>query len=403
MDFVAAIRSEADNFSSPHSVATVESSFYAEYKPIVSIGDSDSKVEFQIIGSPNHYLDLSDSFLYIRLQLIADGKKIAANEDVSSVNNLLHSLFSKVDVYFNNQIVGSSGNNYAYKAYLESLLSFEKNYINSQGQCPLFCIDTDGNKLTIDNEDHEYRKSLLAKSAQLEFIDKLRVDIFNQPKYLINDVDVNVSLTRSINEFVVKYKPDPLKTDISPVIKLMVASLFVRKQVLYPSLIHSHQKLLENGQRARYATKKTEVKFFTVPQGNTSFIEENVFLGTIPNRMVIGFVESSSFNGSYAENLFRFNHFGACYLSVCVNEIPTTIKPLNSDFEKKMYLQAYYMLFTSLGLNSKNHGLLIDRESFKNGSTLFAYDLTAMDKADSNLWISKKVVQLKLSVIFKKL
>ena len=245
----------------------------------------------------------------------------------------------------------------------------------------------------------QYRKSLLAKSAQLELIDKLRVDIFNQPKYLINDVDVNVSLTRSINEFVVKYKPDPLKTAILPVIKLLDASLFVRKQVLYPSLILSHQKLLENGQRAKYATKKTEV---TVPQGNTSFIEENVFLGTVPNRMVIGFVESSSFNGSYAENPFKFNHFGACYLSVCVNGIPTPIKPLNLDFEKNMYLQAYYMLFTSLGLNSKNHGLLIDRESFKNGSTLFAYDLTAMDKADPNLWISKKSGSVKIECHFKK-
>ena len=246
MDFIAAIRSEADGFSSPHTDATVESSFYAEYKPIVSIGDSDSKVEFQIIGSPNIYLDLSDSFLYIKLQLLADRKKIAADKDVSSANNLLHSLFSKVDVHFNNRIVGSSGNNYAYKAYLESLLSFE-NYINSQGECPLFCIDTDGNKLTIENEGHEYRKSLLAKSAQLELIDKLRVDIFNQPKYLINDVDVNFSLTRSMNEFLVKYKPDPLKTAISSVIKLLDANLFVRKQVLNPSLILSHQKLLENG------------------------------------------------------------------------------------------------------------------------------------------------------------
>jgi hypothetical protein len=52
------IRSQVDLFSMPPTDTTVQSSFYAEYKPLVNIQDNDSKIEFRVIGNSEQYLDL---------------------------------------------------------------------------------------------------------------------------------------------------------------------------------------------------------------------------------------------------------------------------------------------------------------------------------------------------------
>ena len=45
---------------------------------------------------------------------------------VGPTNLLLNSLFSQVDVFFNDKLISSSSNTYAYRAYLETLLNYGK-------------------------------------------------------------------------------------------------------------------------------------------------------------------------------------------------------------------------------------------------------------------------------------
>ncbi len=116
------IRGEAHLFTIPPTDTTVESSFFAEYKPIVNIQDSDAKIEFRLSGSSTQYIDLYDQFVYLYVD--HEGQSLLVDADVSTANNFMHSLFSQVDVYINNQLISSSNNCYAYKAYIENLFSF---------------------------------------------------------------------------------------------------------------------------------------------------------------------------------------------------------------------------------------------------------------------------------------
>ena len=51
----------------------------------------------------------------------------ATHADISNigqVNNFMHSLFSQVDVSFNQKLVTPPSNSYAYRAYIENLLNY---------------------------------------------------------------------------------------------------------------------------------------------------------------------------------------------------------------------------------------------------------------------------------------
>ena len=42
-----------------------------EYQPLINVRDATAKIEFKIPGGGNHYLDLSDNFLYLLVKVVA--------------------------------------------------------------------------------------------------------------------------------------------------------------------------------------------------------------------------------------------------------------------------------------------------------------------------------------------
>lgn len=383
-DSPAAIRGEVDLFSLPATDTTCDYSMYAEYQPVVNIQDCDSRVDFKIIANAQHYLDLHDSFLYLKVQVVnKNGTNLAADAKVSTVNCFLHALFSQLDIYFNSQLVSTSNNAYPYRAYIETLLSYGNDYKHSQGGCFLFYPDT---KVANDNtnEGYKIRKEFIAKSENVEMIDRLRFDLATQHRYILNDINVTISLTKSPDSFSLigeagsEYK-----------VKILKASFFVRKQVLYPSIILAHQRLLEKGEVAKYPYKKTDIKYFTIPQGNSSAVEENIFSSSIPSRIILGFVASSSFNGDITKNPFLFGHNNVTNVGISINNVAIPIHPLQLNFNQEEYLLAYYLLFTATGIAGQDNGLHFDRRQYKDLYALFSFDIIQAANNNSLLTLDK--------------
>lgn len=391
-DSVPTIQDQVALFSELPTNTTIENSFYVEYKPSTSIQDSDSKIEFKISGNANHYIDLADSFLYLKLKITDDeGNDIAANENVSTANNLLHSLFSQCDVFVNDQLISHSNNCYGYKAYIETLLSYGSDYFRSQGACPLFIKDTNGCDTDATNAGYTGRKAFILPTKPVELCDRLRFDLCSQERYLINNTNVTISLTRARNSFCLFYHPPANNAEelLEPKVKLLDASFFVRKQIPYPSIVLSHQRLLDAGKNCKYFYKASDVKYFTIASGNQTFIEENVFSGKLPSRIVVGLVAGSAFTGSYLHNPYKFDHFSLNYVSVAVNNVPIPTKPLSVDFKNNQALLPYYLLFSGLGIKSQDAGLIFDRAEYCNGNCLMAFDLDQTSMQGSTLSLEK--------------
>lgn len=159
------IRSQVDLFSCPPTDTTVENSFYAEYKPTVNVSDSNAKLEFRIVGNLSHYIDLSDHFLYVKFKVIAEnGNDLADDDEISTANLTLHSMFSQVDVFLSNQLITEGNSSYGYKAIIESLLSFGPDYNDSQGASALFYKDTAKAQNDSDNTGYANRKEHVKES-----------------------------------------------------------------------------------------------------------------------------------------------------------------------------------------------------------------------------------------------
>jgi len=396
------IRSEADLFTVPPIDTTVEKTFFAEYKPTVNIRDCDAKLEFRIVGNSNQYLDFAESFFYCVVKVYQeDGKNLPKDVNVGTTNLFMHSLFSQCEVYVSNELVSTSNNCYAYKAYLETLLSHGRDCLDTQGMCTLFFPDTDGGLITNNIGGLVKRKNAIKESKHVELAGRLKFDLAHQNRYILNDTDVIISLTRNKDEFALKTWIDTKDPQIKPTVQFLDASLFVRKHELYPSIIVEHQKLLQT-QNAIYPIKKSGVKFCMIPAGNSTFIEENLFnTRKLPNRIVVGLVKSKAFNGDFENNPFRFEDFDMSYLSLSVNGYPMPIKPLTIDFSNSKSLLPYYLLFSGLQISNEDHGLALNYDDFKNGSTLFVFDLQGPCSEDAPA-TPQKDGSIKLEINFSK-
>ena len=385
------ISSQADLFSMPITDTTVSHSAYETYKPLNNTNDSNSKLEFRIVGNSEQYIDLSDSFLHLQLQVVNHDGDLVTDQDISLANNVLHSLFSDIQLFSNSKLVSSCNNCYPYKSYIEKVLSYGNGYFNGQGMCPGFIPDTTNFIVDASNEGYKKRTAMIADSKRFELIDRLHLSLCSQPRFLLNDMDLTLALTRSSDAFVImgkNYKRGTDQKTIAARVKILDATFYVRKQTLYPSIILAHQKLLECGKRALYPVSEGNVKFFTIPSGNQSFIVENAFPSIVPTRIVLGFVTNAAFNGAYLKNPFKFALCDVNYMNITVNNISAPMPPLNIETSVKS-LMPYWMVFSSLGIIGQNQGCIIDRDNFSEGYGLFTFDLQKCSSTDDSLVLER--------------
>ena len=373
-------KSELDLFSVPPTQTAITKGQWVQFNPLTNIVDSDS-TEFNVTGSTESYLDLASTLLNVKARITnSNGTDLGADVPVAPVNLFLHSLFSDVEVTMNDKLISSSSKTYPYRALLETLLTYGPSAKTSHLTGALFYKDTAGkmeaNDPTSDdnvNKGLKKRYELTRESRLIDMVGLIHGDIFFQDRLLLNGISLKLTFHRSKNSFCL-LTPFP---DNNYRVQIVEASLYVRKVSVSPAVSLSHSKSLLS-LTAKYPLRRVEVKTFSIPQGNQSFTRENLFLGHIPKRVVIGLVDNVSFNGDYRRNPFNFKHYGLNYLGLYVDNEQTPWRPLQPKFSGKddAYMMAYQTLFSGTNTLFQDTGNHIDREDYETGYSLFAFDLS---------------------------
>ncbi|XP_041460945.1 uncharacterized protein F54H12.2-like [Lytechinus variegatus] len=139
-----------------------------------------------------------------------------------------------------------------------------------------------------------------------------------------------------------------------------------------------HAKTMEKI-TAKYPLNKVDVKAFSLPAGSMSINKDNLFLGQLPNRIIVGFVDTDAYNGIYTKNPYNFKHLNLNFISITVDSETVPMRPLRPNFKEgtgQNYIHAYNSLFMGTNRLFTDKGLDIDREEYIGGYTLFAFDLT---------------------------
>jgi hypothetical protein len=371
-------KSELDLFSVPPTQTSIESGAYVEYNPISTISQG-TPIEFSITGAGQDYLDLSNTQLYVRAAVVkANNEPIDAGDHVGPINLLLHSLFSEIDITLNDTLVTSSNNTYAYRSYLETVLSFSSAAKTSQLTSALYYKDVanafeDSNPHDDagTNTGFKKRSALTEDGRVVDMLGSIHSDLFFQERFLPNDVNIKMRLVRNKDAFCL----------MSPTagaaykVRILDCKLYVRKVKLSPSVFLAHAKALELG-NLKFPIRRAICKTFTIPRGNLDATQESLFTGQIPTRLVIGCVDNDSFNGSYTKNPFNFKHMNLSQIKVFLDGQQQSVKPLEINFTNGQYINAYASLFMGTGKWMRDEGNQIAREDFAGGYALYAFDLT---------------------------
>jgi hypothetical protein len=78
----------------------------------------------------------------------------------------------------------------------------------------------------------------------------------------------------------------------------------------------------------KYPIRRVEVKVDTVPRGNMNYVQDNMFLGQLPKRLVIGCVDSDTLNWTITKIPFDCK-INFVELNVDGRQIPA--KPFKQD------------------------------------------------------------------------
>lgn len=354
------VKSELELFHLPGTQTVIQSGQWVEFHPLSNVFDG-GPVEFHVSGSGDDYIDLSQTQLYVKAKILKnDNTTIGKDDKIGPVNLFLHSLFSQVDITLNDRPVSNSSNTYPYRSYIETLLSHGYDSKTSQLTAELFYKDSENGLEKIT----EFFK----ESRTVDMIGCIHSDLFHQERLLLNLVDLKIKLVRSKPEFCLLGKAG-FKVVLDHV------SLLIRKVRVSPGVILGHARALEKG-TAKYPINRVLCKVYSIPKGNMSIVQDNVFVGQMPKRIIVGCVDNEAFHGSYAKSPFEFNHFDLNFIGTYVDGQPMPHNPLEINFAQKNYIRAYQSLFLGTEKMGEDRGIYISREEYPNGYALYAFDLS---------------------------
>ena len=231
---------------------------------------------------------------YVMRKLLRYAKKVLCYAAIITLCVVI-TLCGVTDVYLNDTLVTPSSNTYPFRAYVDNVLSYGDEAKNTQLISQLWHKDTAGHMdaTNVDggNTGLVDRRRYIAESRFIEMMGRLHVDLFIQDRFLLSGVSVKIRVIRS------KYAFSLMASGQNPEYKVNTvdAVLFAPKAVLSPTVQMTLIKALEKG-TAKYPIRPVDCKVYSMPQGAMSHTHDNVFLGTLPKRLIMWCIENDAYN-----------------------------------------------------------------------------------------------------------
>ena len=365
---------EMSIFEPAPSDTAVYSREWIQFRPSNQITEG-SAIEFSIAQQSAAYMDLKRSILNIKFRLVDENNApLDTNVVAGPVNLTLHSLFSQVDFALQQNSVSHLGTTYPYKAYIDTILNTNEmeqhNILTSQ----LFYKDVknhdDNDAKTGSNLGlfKRYKRTQGGKIIDLE--GPILLDLFQQNRLIVNGVSLSLKLWPSRNSF-------SLITDILlPNIKVQIVDACFKLCIHRPNsaVLVAHSEMMKKELRPTYPYFRSDIKVASIPTGQYNFSVDDLYLGLVPNRFIVGLVSSSSYSGNYGTSPFNFKHYDCNSMGLFIDGQSYPSKPLRPDYANENYVDCYRTLTTF------RQDVNITRDEYKMGYALYVFDINPFIK-----------------------
>ena len=367
--------------------------------PISPFTTGINPVDFQI-DPQEDFVDLSHSYFEIQWNTKkSDGNNTANTDRTYFVNNLAHSLFKQISVRLNGTLISPQTDTYAYKAYLETLLNYNRDdgetilapqcwnnvvnipdgmTANQQDQTnAAFAALDDNNKATIKAFQKEVEQFSGGVTKVLSFVP--HIEVFHLSKLLIPGVQISIKLYFNSPDFwsfrwtgatALRLQEQDIK------LKLYICQVKVNDNV-YRELMSG----VESGrQMVAYPTVRSEIRTYNIQNDTRHYEINNPFHNRLPNMVIVGLVESTAFNGDIEKYPYSFKSFNLSSITQLVRgeSYPYEVLDLVHN-STSTDLRGYRQFLQATGCLCKSRGNMVRAEDWGKGKkcTLFVYENVA--------------------------
>ena len=334
------------------------------------------------INSDQYYIELDKTELDIKFKVQkhddADNLvNLTADDNVGIINYPGACLFKDIEVVLQGEKISVYAGNYAHRAMMETLLSFSDAAQNTWMQSALFYKDTAEQMDITDakdgaNDGLKKRAAFIAGSKIVEIRSKLHLDLFQQPKPLVNNMRMTLKFEKNNHKFLFMSNVD--KAHYEAVIQSM--SLRIRKVKMSDSVMK------ENANASiPYPLHRVCMQEFTIGK-DLQKKSQTLHNGRLPKKIVLGLINNSAGVGSYKYNPFNFQHFNVSDIDLRKNGNTVNGYPLKFNFKVDHYNDGYWSLCRAMDKRFRDEGFLISRKDYKGGYALYAFDISPSQCGD---------------------
>jgi hypothetical protein len=217
------------------------------------------------------------------------------------------------------------------------------------------------------------RETWMATNATRVFMGRPHLDLFHQPKLIPPNVDLKFRFVPQKPEYVLI--TTAANADKKYKFEIISARLYLLTKEVSPSLILAHEKLLDEGPY-RIPFNKITSKVINIPTGMNNFEADNIYMGTLPDKIIMVLIPNTNMSGTYGTNPFNFHHANVNYLALKVNGEMAPTTPFQPNFAGKEYIKEYYKVLEALNYDIGPNCWDLTPEEWANGYNIWAFKIT---------------------------
>ena len=283
------------------------------YEEIVTAQTPDAnQVEFRFEGPLNEasatVVDTQNIYLELEGSLSAAP---TAGKVPTTVNQLMHSLWSNVEVLMQGTQVSTANGLYAHKAMVETDLSHPSQCKEGLLGCIGYEFEENPNEVT--SAAFTNRTDKLTDGAKIHLFGALSIDVFGTEKFLLPGVETTVKLTRCGKEFIMIETGD---VDKGLTFKIDKARLHVRMLTLKQDRWLAIASSMRKGLQARYNYSENLLKSYSISKGSVEATFDDIFNRQPVSKLYIAMNLERNFMGEVGSNPFCYRKFGLSKVTI---------------------------------------------------------------------------------------
>ena len=338
-----------------------------------SVLQDNGPFDFIIPSDGQDFTDLPFTRLEGCIEILNLAGVTLTETDINAYVNLLpQSLFKQIEVSVNNtQIADLSTPTYAFKSYIETVLTYPKDAKETTLLLEHFNKDTleKENIFTLLNSISFNKRNQFAKKGKIYFSMLLHIDFFHSTKLLLPGCEIKLKFIRNSDTFSL------LGDTLQAKIKFHELKLMIRRVTVEPTIASKIEDAI-NKTPAIYPITQSKIKTFLIPKDVRQERISNIFRGVLPRSIIVGFVTTDAANGAINANPFKFEHFKLDHFQMYINGDPLLTEAFQPDFANLKFFREYRWFMDNLGWAHDKESNGVTMEEFKTNTFFLPFDLS---------------------------